>query len=312
MTCQPAISVIMPAYKAASTLRQSVDSVRAQTLTDWELIIIDDGSPDQTAEIAAQMEAQDARIKLVRQPNSGPSVARTRGVALARANILAFLDADDLWAPERLAGMQAFLSSHPKTGVAFSRTRFFDAETGEPGTLTHHVPMLNAADLLAENRVCSTSNFVCRAEVFRQCGGFTDGLHYAEDQDWLVRVALDGRWEIRGVDAEWFFYRSSPGSLSADLDAMKRGWETLVARATATHPIAARQAARAAHAPFHRYLARRALRLRRPGRALTLLSAGLLQDPGLIFREPRRTVLTALGVLIALIPIPALKELVAK
>ncbi|MCI4643608.1 MAG: glycosyltransferase [Hyphomonadaceae bacterium] len=302
----------MPAYRAVSTLRQSVESVRAQTLADWELIIIDDGSPDETAACATQLAQEDSRIRVIRQRNAGPSAARNRGVRLARGDILAFLDADDLWSPERLAGMVAFLRAHPATGVAFSRTRFFDANTGASGTLTPHVAMLSAADLLAENKVCSTSNLVCRAQVFRQCGGFEHGLHFAEDQDWLVRVALDGRWQIQGVDAEWFFYRSSPDSLSADLGAMRRGWGELVKRASATHPLAAERAARAAYGPFHRYLARRALRLRQPLRALSLLSTALRRDPGLILREPKRTLFTVLGACIALAPVPALKELVAK
>ena len=312
MPHRPRISVIMPAYKAAATLRQSVDSVRAQTLTDWELIIVDDGSPDNTPEIAAELAHEDVRIRLVRQDNAGPSAARNHGVILASAETLAFLDADDLWAPERLAGMQAFLYAHPGVGVVFSRTRFFDNATGAPGTLTPHVPLLCAADLLAENKVCSTSNFVCRSELFRQCGGFVEGLHFAEDQDWLVRVALDGRWQIRGVDAEWFFYRSSAASQSADLDSMLGGWRALVARAAASHPAAARKAADAAFGPFHRYLARRALRMRQPLRALGLLTTALTRDPGLIVREPRRTGLTALGAIVALVPIPALKELVAQ
>lgn len=312
MTTRPRVSIIMAAYNAAATLAASIGSVQAQTFGSWELIVVDDGSTDRTAAMVEALATEDSRIRLERQHNSGPSVARNRGLGLARAETIAFLDADDTWAPARVAGMLRAFAGQPDSGVLFSRTRFLDADTGLPGTLTPHFSELTAASLLAENAVCSTSNIMARRDVFRDCGVFLEGLNFAEDQDWLVRVALNGKWKIRGVDREWFFYRSCENSQSADLEAMRAGWTRLVAHARKQAPKTVRAAERAAFAPFHRQLARRALRLGRPLLALKYLGIGLSRDPGLLLRQPRRTALTALGALIALIPNAALKELVAR
>ncbi|MEO0785604.1 MAG: glycosyltransferase, partial [Pseudomonadota bacterium] len=225
---------------------------------------------------------------------------------------LAFLDADDFWAPERLDGMLAALVSYPRAGVLFSRTRFVDADTLKPGTLTPHDAFLTAADIMAENAVCSTSNIVCRRAVFEETGGFADGLNHAEDQDWLLRVALQGRWQIRGIDAEWFFYRSSEASQSADLEAMRRGWAEMVSRAKQDFPVAVKNAARRAHGPIHRQLARRALRMGQPAAAFRYLWIALSRDPLLLARQPKRTLLTLAGACLSLIPHPKLKELVAQ
>ena len=312
MTSMPVISVIMPAYNASKTLAASVRSLQAQTLETWELIIIDDGSTDDTATQAKKLAVEDARICVIERQNSGPSIARNRGVELARADLIAFLDADDFWAPERLLGMLSLFNAEPGVGVAFSRTRFIDAETLKPGTLTGFQPTLSAADLMAENAVCSTSNIVCRKSVFVQSGGFTPGLDYAEDQDWLLRIALAQKTKIRGVDAEWFFYRSSPESQSADLEAMRNGWFQMVGAACIDYPETTPDAARRAYGPYHRQLARRALRMGNAKAGLKFMLSALRHDPILLFRQPLRTGLTLAGAVLTLIPNAKLKELVAR
>lgn len=312
MSVAPNVSVIMPAYGAADTIEASVISVQGQTLDDWELIIVDDGSPDDTADVAKQLAANDSRVRLVRQSNAGPSAARNTGLRSARAKVIAFLDADDLWAEQRLSGMLQAFAEQPKAGVLFSRTRFVDEETLALGTLTSHVRQLSAADLMAENAVCSSSNIVCRRQVLDQIGPFRPGLNFAEDQDWLLRVALDGEWEIRGVDAEWFFYRSSASSQSADLEAMRRGWWSMVDRARECFPEETEAPLRDAIGPIHRQLARRALRLGRSLEAVRYLRMAVMADPFLIARQPKRTLLTAAGLLVSFIPHPKLKELVVK
>jgi len=308
----PVISVIMPAYNASQTITASVESLKSQTLQNWELIVVDDGSSDTTAKIALSLAQQDARICVVQRPNNGPSIARNQGVDLARADLLAFLDADDFWAPERLLGMLSKFDNEPSLGVAFSRTRFIDAKTLKLGTLTPHIPLLSAADIMAENAVCSTSNIVCRKSVFTAAGGFTAGLDYAEDQDWLLRVALEGKCKIVGVDAEWFFYRSSEDSQSANLEAMRNGWFQMVAAACMKYPETAPVAACRAYGASHRQLARRALRMGQPKTALRFLISALRRDPSLLLRQPKRTGLTLVGTLLSFVPNTKLKELVAK
>ena len=179
MSQQPAVSIIMPAYNAQATIAVSIQSVQAQTLKNWELIIVDDGSDDQTAEIASAIAQQDSRICVIQRPNRGPSIARNTGVDLAQAHVIAFLDADDLWAAERLTGMLIKFRDEPGAGVLFSRTRFVDANTLEPGTLTPFSQQLRASDIMSENALCSTSNIVCLKRVFEESGGLTPVLNYA-------------------------------------------------------------------------------------------------------------------------------------
>src|ERR1700749_83796 len=99
---QDLVSVIMPAYNSGRYLAESVRSVQAQTFGGWELVVVDDGSTDDTGEVARRLAEADARVRYVRRPNGGQAAARNTGLAEARGRLVAFLDADDLWLPEKL------------------------------------------------------------------------------------------------------------------------------------------------------------------------------------------------------------------
>jgi teichuronic acid biosynthesis glycosyltransferase TuaG len=108
----PLVSIITPVYNAAPWLRETLDSVRTQTLTDWEQIMVDDGSSDNSVAIAEAAAQQDVRFRLIRTPrNMGPSAARNLAIDAARGRFIAFLDADDLWLPEKLARSVAWITS---------------------------------------------------------------------------------------------------------------------------------------------------------------------------------------------------------
>ncbi|MEL7546162.1 MAG: glycosyltransferase [Pseudomonadota bacterium] len=313
MTHDPTFSVIMPVFDAAHTLCAAVQSVVAQTLPDWELILIDDGSNDGSLQLGKLIARSDVRIRCTGYTNAGPSTARNRGLEQARGRFIAFLDADDLWHPDRLEGFAKLFEAEENVGLLFSRTQFIDADGGRMRTVTPHYPTLTLERLLSENPVCSTSNIACRRDVITQIGGFEDGLDYAEDQEWLVRFAATAAWHAKGVDKVWFYYRSTPDSQSADLDAMRSGWTQLANRAQDIAGVPIKEMRARAYAVFCRQLARRALR--KPGaqmEAFAWLSEALQTDPHLVLREPRRTILTALGVLIAHLPFSRAKELVSQ
>ena len=309
---QPAVSIIMPAFNCSRTIAASIRSVTVQTFEDWELVIIDDGSSDDTRFLAESIALHDQRIRVESQKNAGPSAARNKGISLASAPLIAFLDSDDLWAAERLQGIVARFAREPETGVLFTRVRFIDDNSELPGRVSDHVADLSAEKLLGENPVCTTSNIACRARVIGDVGDFAKGLNFAEDQEWLLRVAMCGRWAIRGIDEEWLFYRSSAESQSADLEAMRRGWLTMIESAQQTGAGLSRQSISRAHGPFYRYLARRALRMRKPHQSIRYLAHGVKADPGLMLREPRRTALTATGALLSLLPSNTIRGLVEK
>ena len=124
----PRVSVLMPAWRAAATLPASVASVQAQTCPDWELLVIDDGSGDSTLAVARGLAAADARIRVIALPvNSGAARARNAGLVQARGRYIAFLDADDTWAPEKLARQLAFMA---QTGAVFSYTGYLRDKAG--------------------------------------------------------------------------------------------------------------------------------------------------------------------------------------
>lgn len=312
MTYSPNVSIIMPIYNAERSLNAAIESVRAQSFTSWELILVDDGSTDKSYHIAQAIAEADKRIRLYRQPNNGPSRARNAGIERSTSEIIAFLDADDRWRTDRLAQMLSALDAMPKAGVLFSRTQFFDAASGQLGTTSPHKDKLTPSILLAENPVCSTSNIICRRSVLEQIGSFRDGLDFAEDQDWLLRVALDGRHEIRGVDAVSFYYASGDHSQSSDLEAMHAGWLEMADDAALAHAETIGRLRAFAYARFLRYLARRALRMRRGDQAFSYILRALYEHPSLIFKQPKRTALTFLGALLSVTRIRHLQELAAQ
>jgi teichuronic acid biosynthesis glycosyltransferase TuaG len=118
----PRVSVIMPAFDSAAHVGSAIASVQAQTETDWELLVIDDGSRDETPGIVANAAREDRRIHLIRLAgNGGPAVARNAGIAAARGRYIAFLDSDDLWLPEKLARQLRFMEQR---NAGFSYTGF--------------------------------------------------------------------------------------------------------------------------------------------------------------------------------------------
>ena len=138
----PLVSVIMPAYRCADVIERSVGSVQAQTLGDWELLLVDDCSPDGTYEKALLLAKQDDRIHVFRTPgNSGPAVARNIALENARGRYAAFLDSDDRWLPEKLSRQIAFMR---EKNAAFSCTAY--DRVAEDGTVLQHVTPFEKAD----------------------------------------------------------------------------------------------------------------------------------------------------------------------
>ena len=312
---RPIFTVVIPCYRAATTITASVTSVCGQTEADFELIVVDDGSPDASAAVALAAAAGDKRVRVVRQDNAGAAVARNFGAALGTGRLIAFLDSDDRWAPDVLARHRDHFANHGLVGVSFGRVRFFDTTMTTPGRRSAHVAKLDLALALGENPTCTTSNIAVRRCLFNATGGFDTNLTHAEDRDWLVRVLAPTRWEIAGIDAEMVDYRMSPAGLSADLGKMRAGWEAMMARTRRLNPEAAAKTEGAARALFYRYLARRALRTgQSPIYALSHMIAAFWHGAcALLTNSPRRSALTIAGALAAtILPIAVVRHAVAR
>lgn len=294
----PLVSVVVPFFNAATHLPATLETVQRQTWTAWELIAVDDGSTDGSAELVADWARRDPRVRLLRQANAGVSTARNRGVAASAGPLVAFLDADDLWHPDKLRAHVACHQADPDLGVSYARVEFLTPAGARTGHLaSQQREPLQAAHLLYENPTTTTSNWVLRRQVFEAVGGFTQTMSYSEDLEWLLRVACDGRWRIRSLDRVLTYYRTSEGGLSASLARMEQGWLRLVQEARSYAPALVAQHFAAARAVQLRYLARRSLRLRTdPTQGFDFMRRALQSDSRRLLLDPRRTLPTAAAV----------------
>jgi glycosyltransferase involved in cell wall biosynthesis len=186
----PDVSVIIPTYNRCMMLLEAIDSVLAQSFELFELIVIDDGSTDGTAEDLARL-AKTNRIQIERIDHGGPAAARNRGVEMARAPLIAFLDSDDLWSPAKLERQLAFMRANP--GCAVSQTNEIWIRNGRrvnPG-LRHRK---RAGDIFIDSLstcLISVSATMMCTDLFRSLGGFDEIMAAAEDYDLWLRILID-------------------------------------------------------------------------------------------------------------------------
>jgi glycosyltransferase involved in cell wall biosynthesis len=308
------VSVIIPVYNTERFIEPAIESVLAQSFTDYEVLIIDDGSSDSS--IARCLRFEDVRLKIIRQSNRGLAGARNTGIRRARGEYVAFLDADDLWEPDKLARHVAHLDACPEVGVSFSRSRFIDEQGSDIGL--YQMPKLHnisAVDVLLRNPVGNGSAPVIRRQVFEDIGFaspagsgqytcyFDEELRQSEDIECWVRIATTSVWRIEGLPEPLSRYRVNAGGLSADLWKQLKTWERAIRKMRAYAPTLLKNWETRARAFQYRYLARRALRMRQPKTALRLLVRALQSSPGMLVQEPTRTLVTlGSAVLMAVLP----------
>lgn len=302
-------TVIIPCYNAAATLRETLESLRAQTLEDWEAVLVDDGSSDETPAMIAAICANDRRFRALSLRNGGPSVARNRAARIARGRYLAFLDADDLWTPEKLAETAAAFRMPPTAGAVFGRIGFFhEADQPDHTQSTVKGGLVTIEDVLGENPACTLSNLSVRRDVFDALGGFNETFRYAEDLEFQLRLVGTGAG-LRGLDSLHTRYRASAGGLSANLQAMHDGWARALSSARSCGVQISKRQVRRAEAVHLRYLARRALRLSNaPAAAARLALSGMAKSPTAFLSNPYRGGATLLGCLSAPVMPRALRD----
>lgn len=311
----PLFSIIIPCWNAAGTLAETLASVERQSFRDFEVLVLDDGSTDETARIAGEFAARDNRFRVLTLEQGGPSRARNMGAfGYAKGQVLAFLDADDIWVEHKLLRMAELFCRRGAAQAVFARIGFFRDrdESSRPVVRTQStVPArpLSPIDLLRENAVCTMSNIVVRADAFRASGGFDTSLRYGEDVEWMVRLLATGA-RIQGLDELLVFYRTSDAGLSANLAAMHDGWARTLQTVRSTCPAIGPGEIAAAEAVHLRYLARRAVRIAGPRHdALKLVVIALRKSPRGFFSNPRRGTLTFLAAVADLAMPHALRKL---
>jgi glycosyltransferase involved in cell wall biosynthesis len=229
----PVISVIIPAYNAEKTIAQTIESVLNQSFVDFELLVINDGSTDSTLDVLGQIK--DSRIQVFSYGNAGVSAARNRGVSNSSGEFIAFLDADDLWTPDKLQEQLKALEDNKNAGLAYSWTDWID-ESGQflrPGGYINKNGNVFAA-LLHRDFVESGSNPLIRKQALSEVGGFDDSLAQAEDWDMWLRLAA--RYEFVCVPKPHILYRICPNSGSSNVWKMEKASLKVIQRILADKP----------------------------------------------------------------------------
>jgi glycosyltransferase involved in cell wall biosynthesis len=221
-------TVVIPAFNAARTIGSSIRSVLQQTEQDFEIVVVDDGSTDDTCERARSF-ATDPRVRVIDQPNGGPSAARNAGLAAARGSYVSMLDADDLWLPQYLEVMGGALDANRDAAFAYTDAWILDDESGRirrRSAMFYQRPPKKLPDARAFFLLLLDRNFVytsvtVRRSVIQEVGGYDEDLSTGEDWELWLRIAGRGMRPVRppGLLA---IHRNHPSSLANDTLKMTR------------------------------------------------------------------------------------------
>lgn len=250
------ISVVIPAYNSEKTIKETIESVLNQIFTSFELIIINDGSQDSTIEVITQI--QDSRIKVFSYPNAGGNVSRNRGLHHAVGEYVSFLDADDIWTPDKLQFQLNALQENLSAKVAYSWTDYID-ENGEIVLSgTHFTANGDVYEkLLVTNFLENGSNpLICRKSLIA-LGGFDESLGAAQDWDMWLRLAC--KFYFVCVPSVQILYRITANSVSSNLVRQENASLQVLKKAYQQRPPALKSSWNISLTNLYKYLACKAL-----------------------------------------------------
>lgn len=298
----PTASIVIPAYNAAETIADTLTSIFAQDFTDYEIIVVDDGSTDNTLAVLKQFD--DPRLRIVQQKNRGLAGAHNTGIHESRGPFVAFCDADDLWVPEKLGRHIEHLQDNPQIGISFAGSRLIDEE----GTLVgiDQSPKLTAitcADIFKRNPIGNGSAAVMRREALDEFAyrpfheterdwWFDENFRQSDDIEGWLRFATTMDWTIEGIPGHLTLYRVNTRGLSANIEKQFETWMQMRTKIAEIVPTIAERHAAAAAAYQLRYLARRAVSMGDGKAALSLTVKALRTSSRPLIEEPAKTLVT--------------------
>lgn len=206
----PIISIIMPAYNKAPYIAEALDSVIAQTITDWECIVVNDGSTDNTEEIVLSYVSREPRIKYFVQPNQGVSDARNNGIKESSGEYILPLDADDVIAPTYIEKALAYFENYPDTKLVYCKEKPFGVNDSS------RLPPYKYEDFIWSN--CIFCSAIYRKKDFERIGGYNSSMSVSyglEDWDFWLRL-LDSTARVYQIPEELFLYRKIYNGRSVD------------------------------------------------------------------------------------------------
>lgn len=220
----PLVSVVMPVYNGEKYVAEAIESILGQTFSDFEFIIVDDGSGDRSAAISRTYEARDDRIRcVILEQNTGEASARNRGLELARGEFLTGMDCDDVSLPERLEKQVAFLRANPEIGAVGTGALMTDANLNPYhayGLSKHHARI--AYDLLLGPSVVGAT-VMMRQEILRACGGYDETMTRSPDIELISRLIT--RTRLANLTENLYLYRQHDGQRHSEqlwADLMRR------------------------------------------------------------------------------------------
>lgn len=205
-------SVIIPLYNKAPYIRKALESVWSQTFRDFELIVVDDGSSDDSLSVAKDVITESGiNARLIHQENTGVSSARNNGVATSHGDYICFLDADDWWAPDFLKQMDGLINEYPDAGIY--GTNYYIISRGKQRVALHlpSTGYINYCDCYREMQMPLTSISVAiPCDIFRETGGFKPHLKLGEDFDLWIRIALTQKVAYLDEPLAYYYQDSNP------------------------------------------------------------------------------------------------------
>ncbi|WP_180961213.1 glycosyltransferase [Shewanella sp. GutDb-MelDb] len=314
------VSVVMPIYNVEAFVKDAINSVLAQEFTHFELILVNDCSPDNS--LALCQSFSDPRIRIISHDvNQGLAAARNTGIRHAIGRYVAFIDSDDMWHPEKLAQHVEHLDNAPEVGISFSRSLFIDYQGNAINVF--QMPQLtdiSASDLLCRNPVGNGSAPVLRRETLadiryqalnkshpHSCY-FDENFRQSEDIECWLRILATTHWKMEGLPAPLTYYRLNNQGLSADSNKQYASWENMINKASRYAPELLAQHENRARAYQLRYLARQAIRNNDGKEAVVRINQALKTSPSILKHETGRTLATlAAAYLLKILPRSAYK-----
>lgn len=214
------ISIITPVYNAENFLSLTCNSVLQQTWQKWELILVDDCSTDGSSGIMRNYAAQDDRVKCIYlNKNGGAARARNQGIKVARGEFIAFLDADDLWAPQKLEKQLGAFDDRTTLGLVATNGSMFDNNGVSPNLMVQPEKIqrgsISLADFIVKGLLLVTSSVMVKAECFSKCGVFKEIYAIGEDYELWMRIIRN--FEVEFLDERLFFYRKHDTNTTHDI-----------------------------------------------------------------------------------------------
>jgi len=303
-------TIVIPVYNGEDTLREAIDSALRQTYADFEVLVVDDGSTDGSADIARSYDSP--RLRLYQQPNGGLNSARNAGIREGRGDYIGLLDADDIWEPTKLARHAAHLDEDARIGLSFSGSWMMDEHGRATGLVqAPQLTDITPVDLVTRNPVGNGSTPLMRrsaldaiahahpAGLHENTCWFDEELRQSTDIECWLRLALRTDWRIEGVAEALTGYRINPNGLSARTEKQLANWTRMMEKTAVYAPDFVAEHGAFARSCQLRYLARRAVSLRDGTLAARYALGAVRTSPRILADQPMKTI-TTLGAALVL------------